>query len=280
MLGAALHYAARGWPVFPLEPKGKRPLGALVAHGLLDATTDVGTIRSWWSRIPSANVGIRTGVVSDLIVLDVDGELGMESMATLLSLHGDFPVLAVRTGSSGLHVYFQYPKGLEISNSAGKLGRGLDVRGDGGYVVAPPSVHPNGHSYSWNCHESVQAPEMPNWLADLLQRDPRPSSQQHRPAQGRRMFAGSAQRLALVELERLARLVARAPEGARNNRLNVAAYYAAPFIQAGLLGYDEVDHVLTQAARAAGLDEREIAATIASGLAAGQRKLPPLEMIG
>ena len=141
---AALYYASLGWAVFPLVPRDKVPLlsAAKGGKGLHDATTDAAQITAWWTQYPSANVGIATGAASGLIVVDVDGEAG----ETALALYGEMPVTVESRTGKGRHLLFQ---GTEIRNSAGKLGPQLDVRGDGGYIVAAPSVHPNGHAYHW-----------------------------------------------------------------------------------------------------------------------------------
>lgn len=149
MLAAALSYARRGWPVFPCRPRGKEPL---TAHGFKDATTDPATIRSWWQRWPDANVALATGRVSGLVVLDVDMDKGgLDSLRTLVDRFagGELPEgPAVQTGGGGYHLYFAYPA-APVPCSAGKAGPGLDLRGDGGYVIAPPSVHPSGGRYTW-----------------------------------------------------------------------------------------------------------------------------------
>ncbi|MDP8974102.1 MAG: bifunctional DNA primase/polymerase [Actinomycetota bacterium] len=135
---AALSYARRGIPVFPCEPGGKRPL---TYNGFFDATTDIGRVKDWWDRWPDANVGVPTGKGSGLLVLDVDPrDGGPESLAALERENGPLPETArARTGGGGVHVFFRYPAEKEVRNSAGWLGPGLDVRGEGGYVVVPPS---------------------------------------------------------------------------------------------------------------------------------------------
>ncbi len=126
------------WPVFPVATN-KRPL---TEHGLKDASTDVEQIREWWTRRPDAGIAVRTGSESDLVVLDVDGEAGADSLHELERRHGELPETSAReTGGGGEHYYFTHPGG-EIRNSAGKLGPGLDIRADGGYVVCPPSHAP------------------------------------------------------------------------------------------------------------------------------------------
>lgn len=160
---AALGYARRGWPVFPVQPGGKAPL---VAHGLHDATRDPAEIAASWSRCPDAGVAIRTGAVSGLVVLDVDGDDGHDRLHELERAHGELPRTAsVHTPRGGQHLYFQHP-GHEVRNSASRLGPALDVRGDGGYVVAPPSRGANGRRYEPD--EQAPVAPLPGWLMTLL----------------------------------------------------------------------------------------------------------------
>jgi bifunctional DNA primase/polymerase-like protein len=125
---AALAYSRRGLTVFPCEPGGKKPL---TYNGFYDATTDPRRIRTWWRRWPDANIGIPTGERSGLLVLDVDLDAGgSESLARLEQVNGPLPKTAkARTGGGGVHVFFRYPTGETVRNSAGRLGPGLDVRG-------------------------------------------------------------------------------------------------------------------------------------------------------
>ena len=132
-------------PVFPCEPGAKRPL---TRNGHWDATTDPRVIERWWKRWPSANVGIPTGEKSGVVVLDVDVDGGPESLSRLERVGVPVPKTArARTGGGGIHLFFRYPRGTEIRNSTGLLGPGLDVRGEGGYVVVPPSRTQS--SYQW-----------------------------------------------------------------------------------------------------------------------------------
>jgi hypothetical protein len=159
ILTDALKYARRGWPVFPVEPGGKRPM---TRRGLHDATTDMPVIVNWWNTSPTANVGVRTGAESELVVLDIDGEVGAESLHDLERENGPLPRTAsVCTPRGGQHYYFRWP-GIEVRNSAGTLAPGIDVRGDGGYVLAPSSVGPNGRLYEPD--ERVPIAPMPPWL--------------------------------------------------------------------------------------------------------------------
>jgi hypothetical protein len=184
LLEAALSYAGRGLPVIPLHSPvegrncscGRSDCTSHAKHprtpnGLRDATTDESTVIAWWSRWQEANVGIVTGVRSGLVVLDVDVQHGGQgTLNEREQKHGWLPrAPEVLTGGGGKHVYFAHP-GREVRNSAGKLGPGLDVRGDGGYVVAPPSVHENGRAYKW-LRGLGSPPPPPAWLlADALTR--------------------------------------------------------------------------------------------------------------
>lgn len=175
---AALKYAAKKIPVFPCEPGGKRPL---TKRGYLDATTDPRKINLWWNRWPKANIGIPTGEASGLFVLDVDrGDderwSGFAPLDALLKEHGDLPeTTTVQTGRGGMQYWFEYPDGAEIRNSAGKLGLGLDVRGEGGYVVAPPSRTQG--RYRWlEPEERRGLAEAPAWIVEAA-REPHRGSE-------------------------------------------------------------------------------------------------------
>jgi hypothetical protein len=164
MLAAALAYAEAGLHVFPLKPRSKVPA---TLDGLKSATTDAEQLRAWWERWPEANVAILAGAESRVVVLDVDAQHGgAGSLRELERRHGELPKTArVLTGGGGQHVYFRHP-GPEVRNSAGRLGSGLDVRGDGGYVVAPPSVHENGRAYHWMRPLRRGIANVPGWLLE------------------------------------------------------------------------------------------------------------------
>jgi len=165
----ALAHARRGWAVFPLAPKSKVPLigKRLGGRGCRDATREPAQIAKWWARCPQANIGIATGAPSGFFVLDVDpGHKGDKTLSALIRQHGPLPHTVVSlTGGGGRHFLFRHVTG--IGNSASRLGVGLDVRGDGGYIVAPPSIHENGRIYAWDInyapHETAIA-AAPAWL--------------------------------------------------------------------------------------------------------------------
>lgn len=139
----------------------------LSANGLKDATTDLARVDQWWQQTwPGANVGIRTG--AGLLVLDVDGEEGAESLHELERSHGVLPhTIQVVTGGGGAHYWFKC--GEPIRNSAGRLGSGLDIRCEAGYVVAPPSRHESGRRYEWeNGPDETPLALAPEWLLERL----------------------------------------------------------------------------------------------------------------
>ena len=173
-----LAYVERGWRVLPLwkpspagctcprgvdcERPGKHPR---TRNGVHDATTDRARILRW--RWEGANVGIATGAESGLVVLDIDPRSGGdETIARLQDRLGVLPESpAVITGGGGRHLYFAFPAGADIG--CPMLGPGLDVRGQGGYVVAPPSIHPSGRCYQWQRPPDAGLPPLPkDWIAE------------------------------------------------------------------------------------------------------------------
>ena len=141
------------------------------SRGFHDATTDAARIDGWWKQIPELNVGFPTGEPSGLFVVDVDGDDGRHSLAELEEKHGLLPpTISVITGRDGRgeHLYFQLGK-HSVRNSAGLVGPGIDVRGIGGYVVAPPSVHPSGRVYAWSVDSPDTYAPAPDWLLSLIE---------------------------------------------------------------------------------------------------------------
>lgn len=164
-LAAALDYLGRGWSVLPVEPRGKRPLIPWRSFQSQAASRDA--VTHWFQRSPDANVAIVTGHLSGLVVLDVDTyHGGADSLAALEEAHGALPVtLEALTGGGGRHLYFRHP-GPPVMNRVG-LKPGIDLRADGGCVVAPPSVHPSGRRYAWvtgRAPGEVPLAALPHWL--------------------------------------------------------------------------------------------------------------------
>ncbi len=165
ILAAALAYAACDRSVIPIEPCGKRPPLPWLEFQQRIATAD--EIDGWFRRWPDANLGIVTGRVSGLVVVDIDPRHdGLASLECLRTEHGPLPrTVEAETGGGGRHLYFAHP-GVRLANRAGIL-PGIDLRADGGCVVAPPSVHPTGRRYRWaeGCGPDDLAPAaLPPWL--------------------------------------------------------------------------------------------------------------------
>ena len=278
----ALRYAARGWPVLPChEPTmdgcscrrpdcaspGKHPR---LRRGLHDATLDPTVISRWWRQWPDAGVAVRTGAISGIVVVDVDRHSGgFTSLGELQRSHGRFPpTLVTFTGGGGRHYWFTHP-GHAVPNSTGRLGAGIDIRGDGGYVLAPPSRHVSNRRYAWAARPPM-AP-LPDWV---IQRVREPISVPEPPGH-RSSRAGPWAGAALTA--EVGRVRSSAP-GIRNDTLNRAAFCLGQLVGAGYLDDETVRDELTTAALHAGLTPREICATVASGLRAGTRlpRHPPV----
>jgi hypothetical protein len=166
ILEAALEYASLGLRVIPLHDRSKLPR---IKRWQKAASTVQPVIEGWFKKWPDANLGIATGM--GIIALDVDlGSGGTESLARLLTEHGPLPETAeALTGSGGSHYLFRVDPALVIKNSAKSLGAGLDIRADGGQIVASPSVHPTtGERYVWIRHPSVVIAPAPVWLLDMV----------------------------------------------------------------------------------------------------------------
>ena len=161
---AAISLAYEGFPIFPCTPD-KKPL---TRRGFHDATTNLEEIEQWWDRHPDALIGMPTGDISGIVVLDVDikNEVdGTKALQKLEKKHGTLPETPIsQTQSGGLHYHFMHP-GIPIKNSASKLGDGLDIRGDGGYIIVPPS---KGYMY---VNEIQELAEMPDWLLEATKKE-------------------------------------------------------------------------------------------------------------
>jgi hypothetical protein len=240
----------------PLQPRGKLPL---TEHGSRDASADAATIYAWWARWPDANIGIATG--DWLIVLDIDGPEGHATWQELERQHGENTTLSSRTGTGGRHLLYHTAKPLP--NSARKLGPGIDTRGTGGYIVAPPSIHPNGRPYAWESRLPI-AP-VPAFIVEaLIPRRPAYA------APARTTTDGTPYGWAALDAE--AAIVATTGPGARNHTLNVAAFKLGGLEAGGELPVGASHDQLLAAAHACGLGEQEARATIASGLKAGRQQ--------
>lgn len=191
LLAAALAYSARGLRVVPLHTpvrvrnvgdgavstacSCRRDCGVIGKHprlkdGLKGASAESSQIRRWWEMWPDANVGVCTG--RGLLVLDIDADRGgRETLDELVELHGELPeTVESLTGGGGSHLLFSYPSDRIVPNGVDRLGQGVDIRADGGYIVAPPSMHASGRAYAWEVSsdfEGTPIAEAPAWVLTL-----------------------------------------------------------------------------------------------------------------
>ena len=185
-LDHAISYAEKGWSILPLHTviNGRCTCGKEHCHsagkhpqtmnGLKSATTDKDTIYEWFKHWPKANIGIATGKISGIGVIDIDPKHGgEESLDELLVKNGKYSeTVEAITQSQGRHIIFQYEDGFRTT--AGKLGRGIDTRGDGGYIVAAPSRGLQG-TYEWEASsdpDSHPIAKAPSWMIALLNDKP------------------------------------------------------------------------------------------------------------
>ena len=160
--GEASAWAHNGFAVFPCRPRGKEPL---TGQGFYGATSDETELRRRWRRDPTANIGLRTGGTNRIIVVDIDGEKGERLLAKLEERYGKLPPTATSKTGIGKHLIFELPEDCgPVSSSAGD---GLDIRADGGYVIAPPSIHQNGKCYEWDPELPEEFALAPEWLLDF-----------------------------------------------------------------------------------------------------------------
>lgn len=261
---AALAYAARGVPVFPCNPINKRPL---TPNGFKNATTETSSIELWWRTWPNAMVAAPTGQASGFFVLDLDvdaarGVNGDRTLQVLIGSNGSLPATATQsTPRGGRHYFFRYP-GRRVKNSASQIGEGLDVRGDGGYIILAPSRNAQGAQYAWDTAEGLDAlSAAPDWLLQLVAA---PS-----PSGADRNKSKNAKKHILKELES----VSKAAPGQRNEALNRAAFKFGRAVQRGSIKRGDAEQALAEASERCGLvgddGSESVAATIASGLNAG-----------
>lgn len=237
---AALHYACKGWPVFPCQPENKRPF---VPGGFHKATIEPQTIRAWWATWPGAWVGVPTGAAIGAVVLDVDvkdpAKYGPDSLEDLgHSILPETPM--VHTASGGWHVYFAKPD-RELKCSASLIGPGLDVRSDGGYVIVPSP----GNGYVWDPtlnFKTVPLATSPNWL--WPHRPSRPQrSEPVRPVVG-------LDRYGAVSIESACTAIAKAPAGEQEATLNAECFSIGTLAGAGAVPADVALNALLRAAHA------------------------------
>jgi hypothetical protein len=165
---AAVKLGARGLRVFPCKHRGKEPA---IKDNLRLAAIDPVIIRRLWGEQGQYNIGVATGPGSGIWVTDEDGEEGLATMSRLEAEHGPLPkTVEVVTGGGGRHLYWKWPEnGIEIRNFQVREDLpGLDVRGAGGYVLCPPSIHPSGREYAWSVDSASAFADAPDWLLRIV----------------------------------------------------------------------------------------------------------------
>ncbi len=273
LINVALHYATDyGWAVLPVKRRAKTPAAH---HGVKDASRKPSVITGWFQQ-DNFNIGVATGVISGIWVLDIDGDVGRASLTDLVKKHGALPrTLTCHTGGGGMHLYWSLPPHTTIRNRVA-IAPGIDVRGEGGYVVAPPSIHESGVAYTWAHGLEAPLQAAPAWLLALIDTD---SGAQ--PPVGRRdRDKADLKRYAAAALEAELARVAAATVGTRNDTLNRAAYALGQLVGAGWLDRSTTEAALIATAAGAGLGRSESRPTVRSGMQAGilkPRTLPQEE---
>src|SRR5262249_508480 len=136
-------------------------------HGCKDATTDPDTIHRWWRFEPQYNIAVATGKVSNVFAVDIDGLDAELALRRLEQAHGELPSTVEAVTARGRHLYFEMPD-RAVQNSVGKIAPGIDTRGDGGYVLVPPSIHPSGKPYTWSVDSAGEFAPAPAWLLEKI----------------------------------------------------------------------------------------------------------------
>ncbi len=260
----ALEYARQGWRVVRTDRGRKFPV---MKNWQINATTDEAQIDWWFTQYPDSNICIATGEDSNLFVLDVDGEAGETTLFNLQRAHAQLPVTyTVRTRSGGLHYYFTWD-GIDfnLGNSAGKLGTGLDTRGNGGQVVAPPSyavADDKGPEGVYSVLTASPVVPAPQWLIDLL----RPSEGHREPGRVVANLPTDISRYGEKALESAIDTILNAPDGEQNNTIFKETAGMKEIFIAGGLGNDEeyIKSSLLQAAVGGNHPSHRAVATIDS----------------
>jgi hypothetical protein len=276
MLDAALHYAQMlRIPVFPCNPDDKRPF---TVHGFKDASRDETQVRTWWTRFPDAMIGIPTGDISGVWVLDIDidpvkGVNGFPLWSELIARNGEVPAtLTSITPRGGRHLFFLWQPQLTIKSTQGVPNDGIDVRSNGGYVILPPSARADGSAYRWDPQAGDSPVSAPAWLVALV--SPRKESTGRGKAARKNARRDLAWAMAALEDE--CNKIAATPPGQRNAALNLGAYNIFQIVHGnpGLLDEAIVRQRLFEVAEKCGLVAEDGAdsvwRTIAGGAAGAQ----------
>ena len=270
LASAAFRLALRGLAVFPLAPGAKVPPAG--SHGHLEASFDPDVTRARWTKTPNANLGIATGRKSNLWVLDIDPRHGGDKvLAELEREHGTLPLtVETSTPRGGRHLYWRWlADGPEIRNSTSRVGPGIDVRGEGGSIVAPPSVLADGRRYRWVKNGARTFANAPAWLLTLAMPPPPPPRSEPKPP------PDDIERYVATAIASELNQLAGTAEGERNDQLNRSAFAIGGFVLAGWVPEEWARSELETRAVQIGLPVVEARATIASAFRTAQpRELP------
>lgn len=269
---AVSEYCALGWRVLPLwsihfdglEATCTCPKGATCAspgkhprlpHGVLEASSNVVDASDWWGRWPDANVGLATGPESGIYVVDLDGPDAIAAWAAL-GLPGGW---TSRTGNGLHHVYTLRES---LPNTHWKLGQGIDTRGAGGYIVAPPSLHRSMRTYRWEERAGTAPPVLSNAIREAL------TPSMATPTAPATIRYGESTAYAKGVLRHALERVSAAPEGARNETLNHEAFLLGQWCAGGELDPSGIAEALEHA-HPRPCDEKKVRSTIQRGLRDG-----------
>jgi putative DNA primase/helicase len=263
------HYRELNWSVIPLAYRTKK---AIIEWKIYQSELAAADQCTEWDQ-GRFNVGIVTGRISGIFILDIDGEDGKGTLDNLEAKNGALPKTAMVQSGKGMHYYFRMPKHCDIRNLSGhsvdgEALLGIDIRADGGYIAAPPSVHPNGKSYEWlNTPWNVPLAEAPEWLLKLIVHAPATPELVADPVNKKfnNTYLEAALREELIAL-------GQATKGNRNDQLNKSAFALGQLITHGL-NEQVVRNNLMSVGLAIGLEIEEINSTIESGLNAGKSTL-------
>ncbi|MBE6446090.1 MAG: DUF3987 domain-containing protein [Alphaproteobacteria bacterium] len=238
----AKQYVRLNMKVFPVKYRGKAPL---IKTGFKGATTDLKQITEWSEKFSPCNIGLPTGEENGIFVVDIDEQEGFESLQLLEKEYGKLNAPAVLTGR-GKHLYFKYPENITIRSSASKIAPHIDIRADGGYIVAPFSVHENGNQYHWeNVNPNdLTFPEAPEWLLEII----------------------TGKNARINDISALLEDISNAPEGKRNDTLLRKSIRIQQLAKERSLNMANIYNKIIKSALQSGLEIEEVERTLENSI--------------
>jgi len=261
MLTQAQGYADAGKYVFPVKVKSKQPANGNSFKG---ATISKEVIHNFW-KDTAFNIGLATGEINNLVVVDVDDE---QTWAKFVATQGGLPQGPKVITGKGHHLYFAYPKGRQIRNRQAP-GNGFDIRANGGYVVAPPSIHHSGKVYRFTkSPELSELPELPEWLLELIA-EPEKTANTTLNFTAPIPASSDSTPWAMAGLAGECQTIASTTEGSRNGNLNKGSFRVAQLVAGGELASHVAIGALRQAGLQCELPASEVEKTLKSGYQEG-----------